>query len=173
LNITPGEPPAKETLILDLWALRTNRTPPEAKILGVGGAIPLLAGVVIVLAVRDPFGIPLVRIILAYAAVILAFLGGIHWGFASAALARSTVELDAPRILGLSVLPPLASCVGVVLPTAFGALFLASAFILVLLLDRTSERLGYTPFWWMKLRVRLTVTVVLLLLLLAIVEFTR
>jgi hypothetical protein len=173
LNITPGGPPAKETLSLDLCALRTNRMPPEAKILGVGGLIPLLAGVVIVFSVRDPFGIPLAPIILAYAAVILAFLGGIHWGFASAALARSTVELDAPRILGLSVLPPLASCIGVVLPAAFAAVFLACAFTLVLLLDRASERLGYTPFWWMKLRVRLTSGVVLLLLLLAVTEFTR
>jgi hypothetical protein len=147
--------------------------PPEAKILGLGGVIPLVAGAVVVASVRDPFGIPLTHMLIAYAAVILAFLGGIHWGFASAALARSTVELDAPRILGLSVLPPLASCIGVVLPTAYGALFLACAFTLVLLLDRASEQLGYTPFWWMKLRLRLTVTVVLLLLLLAIAEFTR
>lgn len=166
------DPLSKEKLRLNLWALRINRMPPEAKILGAGGVIPLLAGVVILFSVHDPFGIPLARIILTYAAFILAFLGGIHWGFASAALARSTVELDAPRILGLSVLPGLASCVGQLLPAAVAALFLAVAFTLVLLLDRASERLGYTPFWWMKLRVRLTAAVVLLLLLLAIAEFT-
>jgi hypothetical protein len=173
LNIAAGGPPSKETLRLDLKVLRTNRTPPEAKLLGVGGAIPLLAGVVVVFSVRDPFGIPVARMLVAYAAVILAFLGGIHWGFASAAMARSAVELNAPRILGLSVLPPLASCIGVMLPPPFAALFLASAFTLVLLLDRASERLGYTPFWWMKLRIRLTVAVVFLLLLLATAEFIR
>ena len=58
-------------------------------------------------------------------------------------------------------------------PAAFAAVFLASAFTLVLLLDRASERLGYTPFWWMKLRIRLTLAVVFLLLLLAIAEFTH
>jgi len=158
---------------LDLWALRSNRMPPEARILGIGGVIPLLAGVVMVLAVREPFGIPVIRINLAYAAFILAFLGGIHWGFASAALASSVLELNAPRILALSVLPALASCVGVLLPDACAAVFLATAFASVLLLDRESGRLGYTPFWWLTLRVQLTLAVVILLLLLAFVELTR
>lgn len=168
-----GSRPPENGLSLDLWALRGNRMPPEAKIFGIGGIIPLLTGVVIVLAVREPFGIPVVRIVLAYAALILAFLGGIHWGFASAALAGSALELDAPRILALSVLPPLASGVGMLLPDAVAALFLAAAFASVLLLDRASERLGYTPFWWLTLRLRLTVAVVSLLLLLAIVDLTR
>ena len=168
-----GRRRSQNVIKLDLWALRGNRMPPEAKILGIGGIIPLLAGVVMVLAVREPFGVPVLRITLAYAAFILAFLGGIHWGFASAALAGSALELDAPRILGLSVLPALASCISVLLPGALAALFLAAAFASVLLLDRVCERLGYTPFWWLTLRVWLTTAVVPLLLLLGIAALTR
>lgn len=158
---------------MDLQALRANRMPPEAKLLGAGGVIPLLAGAIMVAAVREPFGISLTRPVLAYAAMILSFLGGIHWGFASAALAHNEVELNAPRILGLSVLPALAAWIAVLLPPAFAAPFLAVAFVLVLLLDRATDQLGFAPGWWMRLRIRLTLAVVVLLSLIFIAEISR
>ena len=158
---------------MDLQALRANRMPPEAKLLGAGGVIPLLAGAVMVSAVREPFGIPLIYPVLVYAAMILSFLGGIHWGFALAALARKGVELKAPRLLGLSVLPALAAWVAALLPPAYAAPFLAVGFAAVLLLDRKSDQLGYAPSWWMPLRFRLTMAVVTLLSLISIVEISR
>lgn len=156
---------------MELRARRLDRMPVEAKILGGGGAIPLLAGVAMAFAAPDPFGFPLVNTVLVYAALILSFLGGIHWGFASAALARDSVELNAPRILGLSILPPLAGWLALLLPAPVAALVLAASFAAVLLLDRATDRLGYVPDWWMRLRVRLTITVVFLLLLLASADF--
>jgi hypothetical protein len=158
---------------MDPLTLRGDRMPPEAKILGAGGVVPLLAGVVMAFAAAEPFGFPLVRTTLIYAAMILSFLGGIHWGFASAAFARNKVELSAPRILGLSVLPPLAGWVALLLPNTFAAPFLAASFASVLLLDRTTDRLGYAPGWWMRLRIRLTSAVVVLLLLLSFAEISR
>ena len=158
---------------MDLLALRGDRMPPEARILGAGGVIPLLAGIVMAFAAPEPFGFPLVRTILIYAAMILSFLGGIHWGFASAALARDAVELNAPRILGLSVLPALAGWVALFLSNALAAPLLAASFASVLLLDRATDRLGYVPRWWMRLRMRLTAAVVVLLLLLAVAEIIR
>lgn len=158
---------------MDPLTRRRDRMPLEAKILGAGGVIPLLAGVVMAFAAPEPFGFPVVRTTLIYAAMILSFLGGIHWGFASAAFARNAVELNAPRILGLSVLPPLAGWVALLLPNTLAAPLLAASFASVLLLDRATNRLGYVPGWWMRLRIRLTSVVVVLLLLLTLAAISR
>lgn len=158
---------------MDPLTKRRDRTPLEARILGAGGVIPLVAGVVMAFAAPEPFGFPLVRTTLVYAAMILSFLGGIHWGFASSALARNAVELNAPRILGLSVLPPLAGWVALLLPNTFAAPLLAACFASVLLLDRATDRLGYAPRWWMRLRIWLTSVVVVLLLLLSFAAISR
>jgi len=153
---------------MDSFASRTGKIPPEAKILGVGVLVPLVAGVAIHLAVPEPLGYPLAQTTLVYASMILSFIGGIHWGFASAAFARGPVGSAAPRLLGLSVLPPFIGLLVVLLPTFVAAPLLAVAFVGVLLLDRVSEGLGYAPDWWMRLRIQLTGGVVVLLVILTI-----
>lgn len=150
-------------------AARIHRLPVPAMVLGVSGAIPLLAGVSVALAAPTAFGFPLVQWVVVYAALVLSFLGGMHWGLASAVLARDPSELDAPKVLAFSVLPALVGWVAVFLPGRLAPAVLANAFIAILLLDRLIERLGYAPRWWMPLRVRLTAAVVALLLLLAMI----
>lgn len=150
-----------------------NPIPLEAQILGVGGLIPLVAGVAAHIATPEPFGFPLVRTILTYAALVLAFLGGIHWGFASSAFAHDANRSEATRVLALSVLPAFAGWIVVLLPAAIGAPILAVAFVWVLLLDRASAGLGYAPSWWMHLRIRLTAGVVILLLILGATGMLR
>ena len=158
---------------MDPLASRASQIPPEAQILGLGGIIPLLAGVVMHAAAPKALGFPLAQTILTYAALILSFLGGIHWGFASAAFARGPVGSAAPRLLGLSVLPAFIGWMVVLLPPIVAAPLLAVAFVGVLLLDRVSEGLGYAPDWWMRLRIRLTSGVVALLVILAITHTVR
>jgi Protein of unknown function (DUF3429) len=146
---------------------RRERIPPAAVVLGGAGLLPLIAGVLLAFAAPDMLGVRVVRVAEVYAALLLSFLGGMHWGLASAALARDPVKLEAPRILGLSVLPSLVGWIALFLPGQYGLLMLAFAFLAVLFLDRATEHLGYAPAWWMLLRIRLTAGVVLLMLLLA------
>jgi hypothetical protein len=153
---------------MNLDRSRIDRLPMPAIVLGVSGAIPLLAGVSVALAAPTAFGFPVVQWVVVYAALVLSFLGGMHWGLASAMLARDPLEVDATRVLALSVLPSLVGWVSVFLPGRLAPAVLAIAFIAVLLLDRLIERLGYAPGWWMPLRLRLTAAVVALLLLLSI-----
>ncbi|MFO1112608.1 MAG: DUF3429 domain-containing protein [Rhodospirillales bacterium] len=153
---------------MDSRASGTTRIPPEAKILGVGGLIPVVAGVAVHAAVPEPLGYPLAHTVVVYATLILSFIGGIHWGFASAAFARGPVGSAAPRLLGLSVLPAFVGLGVVLLPALAAAPLLAVAFVGVLLLDRVSEGLGYAPDWWMRLRIQLTGGIVVLLVILTI-----
>lgn len=158
---------------MDSHTSRTARIPPEAKILGVGGLIPLVAGVAVHAAVPQPLGYPLAQMLVDYATLILSFIGGIHWGFASAAFARGPVGSAAPRLLGLSVLPAFAGLLVLLLPTLVATPLLAVAFVGVLLLDRVSEGLGYAPDWWMQLRMQVTGGVVVLLAILTITQAIR
>lgn len=153
---------------MDSLASRTAQIPPEAKILGLGGLVPLVAGVAVHAAMPEPLGYPLAQTVLAYATLILSFIGGIHWGFASAAFARGPVGSAAPRLLGLSVLPAFVGLLVLLLPSLVAAPLLAVAFVGVLLLDRVSEGLGYAPDWWMRLRIQLTGGIIVLLLILTI-----
>jgi hypothetical protein len=110
------------------------------------------------LRARSLFGL------LAYGAVILSFLGGIHWGLAIApAAARGDHSIDA-RHLGVSVVPSLAGWLALLLRDHGGVAILAAAFTASLFVDIMSTRQGQSPAWYPRLRVPLTVIVVASLL---------
>lgn len=130
--------------------------PPVAAALGYAGAIPFLAGAAAVsVALLPPT--PL----LAYGAVILAFMGGIHWGLGMPGSNPNG------RRLGLSVVPPLLGWAALLLGGRPGLLLLAAAFLGLLVLDMATTRSGLAPPWYPTLRVPLTGLVVASLLLAA------
>jgi hypothetical protein len=129
--------------------------PRPALILGFAGLVPLAGSLLIVMFGQTPAQ-HLVgeRIFLAYAATILAFLGGVRWG---AALAN-----PGWRPLLLAVAPSL---------IAFGALLLdrdpalavfALTFAVVGAADVGRRATAEWPAWYRRLRIRLTIGVVAL-----------
>lgn len=144
--------------------------PLPAIILGSAGVVPLALGVIMAAVTPDVFGLPLIRIAIVYAAVILSFLGGMYWGMASSALVARPGASEPPGILGWSVVPALLGWIAAFLPPPVGASALAVMFIAVLLLDRRCVLLRYVPGWWMRLRIGLTAAMVVVLLLLAVVS---
>lgn len=140
-----------------------TQIPKSALILGLAGVIPFFWGALTVIS--DPLGTwsaqslggrftgPYVQ--LFYGAVILSFMSGVLWGFA-------TKESGARAATGyaLSVLPALWAFFftggG---PTSAG-LNLIIGFTGLLMLDYQFWRWGLAPPWWMSLRVLLTALVV-------------
>lgn len=135
-----------------------NRTtlPPFAVMLGVAGVIPFLVCSVGVLALRGGDAERVLLALMAYGATILAFLGGVHWGFA-----LPTPDAPGPRQvprlrLGLGVLPSLAGWLALVLPLVaaaeLGLALLAIAFVgLVAVEARGTERgLLSRPYMWLR-----------------------
>lgn len=140
---------------------RTARVPRMAMVLGAAGALPFLA-----LSVFSPFIDGSLRghatvALTAYGAVILSFLGGIHWGLAIAAIPKRSEEGRLFRRLGCSVAPALIGWIAFLMPPTVSLSVLAVAFIAVLYLDVTASRNGEAPDWYPRLRVPLTVVVVL------------
>ena len=93
-------------------------------------------------------------LLLLYGTVILSFMSGVVWGFATRAEGRRAAVL-----YGLSTLPALWA-----VAFGFSTLLLALGFLGLLLLDRHAQRAGLAPPWWMRLRLLLTVLVVACLL---------
>lgn len=89
---------------------------------------------------------------LTWGPVVLAFLSGVLWGFATKAEGR-----EAAIAYTLSVIPVLWGFVMVSDASDTSAIFLAAGFVGLLLLDATFQAWGLAPRWWLRLRVMLTV----------------
>ena len=140
-------------------------------ILGIVGLAPFLWGALTlgssdlatwsVLTLGTRFSGPFLP--LSYGQIILAFMSGILWGFASRTHgSRAAVGYT------LSVLPVIWVFVMVGSGPASSAVYLIAGFIAVLGLDWSFWRQGLAPEWWMRLRILLTLVVVACLSLLVI-----
>ena len=141
-----------------------NHVPPSAAWLGGLGALPFIG-----LAGAAPYldSAPrmfVVHAFVTYGAVILSFLGGVHWGLAIGT--RSNADDPALRNrLIVSVIPSLAAWVAVLFPAKTGLLLLASSITAMLWVDIRATRAGNAPRWYPKLRIPLTCVVVAALLI--------
>jgi hypothetical protein len=91
---------------------------------------------------------------LTYGTVILSFMSGVLWGFATKAEGGAAAVAYA-----LSVIPALWAFVMVSDASDTSTIFLAAGFVGLLLLDAMFQAWGLAPRWWLRLRVMLTVVV--------------
>ncbi|NHB76191.1 DUF3429 domain-containing protein [Rhodobacter calidifons] len=139
-----------------------TRIPRPALLLGLAGLIPFLwsAATHLSPALSGMAGQWLSPMFLgayvglSYGTVILAFMSGVLWGFATRAEGR-----EATLAYTLSVIPALWAFFMVTDASDTSAIFLAAGFVGLLLLDATFQAWGLAPRWWLRLRVMLTVVV--------------
>jgi hypothetical protein len=141
--------------------------PRAALILGLAGLIPFFWGALTILLpdlglwgqmqLGGRFVGPYVQ--LFYGAIILAFMSGVLWGFATKATGPA-----ATAGYVLSVIPALWAFFMTGGGPTTAAVNLIVGFLALLLLDWHFWRLDLAPRWWMHLRVLLTTLVVLTLL---------
>lgn len=134
--------------------------PKPAAMLGFAGAVPFVAGgvgtLIPALAIVGPAAL------LTYGAVILSFLGGVHWGLAMSG------ERASFGPLGASVVPSLVGWAALLIGERLGMILLALAFAGLLAFDLSLVRRLRAPAWYGALRRPLTLIVVTCLLLAAI-----
>ena len=132
------------------------RIPLPARVLGLGGLLPFAFGAVMVwcpLEAVSEFG---TRLLGAYGALILSFLGGVRWGRLLGGGEREAARLERWLPLSLSVLPSLVAWVALLLPPAGMFALLATGLVLQYLLDRDASESGELPRWYGRLRLILT-----------------
>lgn len=137
---------------------RTASTPTIVAWLGYTGLIPFV-GLTIAAMLSGTAHAWLDRALLDYAAVILSFVGALHWGFA-----MSLPNLDPRLQRGLfawSVVPSLCAWLLLLLPQRVAAIGFIIGFAAHLLRDLKLARLTALPRWYMPLRLRLTTVAIL------------
>ncbi len=143
-----------------------SRAERPGRLLGYGGLIPFVIGVFVAALAPQPLHEQAVAATLVYGAVILSFIGAVHWGIA---LIRDQRPWG---VMVGSVLPALlgavAAAIGVTESPGVGALLLAAGFAAWYGYERVADPGVAFPPWYRRLRMHLTATVCLLLLLLAL-----
>ncbi|SHE56020.1 Protein of unknown function [Modicisalibacter ilicicola DSM 19980] len=128
-------------------------------LLGIAGLVPFLAGAIIVFVAPVLWQALAIKAFIFYSAVILSFLGGIHWGVAMGQEVSDTRGFK-DRLL-LSMVPSLLAWPALLLDYDDAALVLMIGFLLVRLYERQRSVAASLPAWYQRLRSLLTAIVVL------------
>jgi hypothetical protein len=140
-----------------------SRLPPLAVVLGIAGLIPFFACALATLQADPGTGQTAAIALISYGAVILSFLGGVHWGF----VIEGAKEAGERRRLTLGVVPALvgwsAVLLGITAHAIIGIAVLVAAFIAAAVVEQRGRRTEMVPRGYMILRWALTVVVALLL----------
>ena len=129
--------------------------PRSAAWLGFGGLLPFV-GLALTAFIDRHHGIVWADALVAYGAVILSFVGALHWGFAMVLGGLSDTERTHRFVW--SVVPSLLAWPAVLLPMAGGAALLIVGFAAHLAQDLRLASRAALPAWYLPLRWRLTVT---------------
>ena len=135
-----------------------------AHMLGYAGLIPF-----IVFSIGSWIEIPYldnaVTILVAYAAIILSFMGAIHWG-----MAMSKTDNQQNKYYISSVIPALVAWISLLMPELYALMILLVGFSLLLSYDLAVEKSQGFPRWYAPMRIRLTF-IVLLSLIIALLSY--
>jgi len=144
---------AKEIMML---ALRDPNMPFSARWLGFGGLLPFVG--LALAAVIDPARVSFWnQALMAYGAIILSFVGALHWAFAMTASGLSEPERTGRFVW--SVMPALIAWAALLVSAVsvlFAVVLLLAGFWLHYLQDRVLARRADLPAWYLPLRLALT-----------------
>jgi hypothetical protein len=140
--------------------------PRYVALLGYGGLLPFI-GLALLIAFSVEYRPLGTSALVAYGAVILSFVGALHWGFAMT-LQGMSAEQRRNRFLW-SVIPSLIAWPATLLPVPLGCLLLIVGFVAHYWQDRKLVQALSLPAWYLPLRVQLTSVASICLLISAIV----
>lgn len=145
-----------------------GRTPATALMLGFAGLIPFVWAALLVVGFMPQTSLPIPKVLLGdgkllmirYGGIILPFMAGVLWGFATNARGAQAIAAYC-----LSVLPALWWFFMPGTGVSSALINLITGFIGVLIIDFAFSKWELTPSWWISLRVQLTTVVVICLLI--------
>jgi hypothetical protein len=138
--------------------MRQSSMPTAVGMLGYGGLIPFI-GLATLANIEPSHGILYRGALLLYGAVILSFVGAIHWGVAM--MVTDLNDQDRRAAYVWSVIPALMAWMTYILSPITAALVLVLGFLLQYWRDATLARKIAWPVWYLPLRIRLTLVAIL------------
>jgi hypothetical protein len=144
-----------------MYQIRSMSPPTHVAVLSYGGLIPFVS--LCALEWIQPLYVNLWHEALcAYGAVILSFVGALHWGFA---MLSNGLQPRARRYAYIwSVVPSLISWIALLIPPFIGSLLLVACLLVHYGFDVRMVKATVLPGWYLPLRWRLTVVAVMSIL---------
>jgi hypothetical protein len=151
-----------------------HRLPPLAIVLGVAGLIPFIGCGIAAISANEALGPRALAALIGYGAVILAFLGGVHWGLVLAPRPADSATPPVARenlLLLLGVVPSLIGWVALVLaPTiapdaALAVLILGFLATVITEWRMRRQEIVPTAYLWLRWALSLVVVVTLVTVL--------
>jgi Protein of unknown function (DUF3429) len=134
--------------------MQDRNVPSVAAWLGGLGLLPFVACAMIAVFSSGALKAFSVTALVGYAAVILSFLGGVHWGTAIGQ-GHSFNRQVPPRLI-VSVLPAVLAWPLMLMPPTRACIPLAGAVIAMCCVDVYLSRWGFAPPWYPRLRIPLS-----------------
>lgn len=134
--------------------------PPIVNWLGYGGLLPFVA--LAVAAWVDGSNSLWRNALLAYGAVILSFVGALHWGFAMSLSGISTKQKTLSFVW--SVVPALMAWIALLMTSKYAIAMLVAGFLTHFWQDQRLVQVANLPVWYLPLRMRLTLVACIALL---------
>ena len=123
---------------------------PPSRLLGYAGLLPFAGAAALAVLGPPSWRASALAALVAYGAVILSFLGAVHWGIALRAPAGEAPAAG-PR-LGLGVAPALVAWIALLLPTRPGLALLAAGVVAVAAVETAAAKRGLMPESYLRLR---------------------
>lgn len=137
-----------------------NARPAVVALLGYGGLLPFV-GTALLCWLEPGHRGWWIEMLLSYGAVILSFVGALHWGFAMVHPATSGRPMNG--MYAWSVMPSLLGWAALLVAPAAGATLLIAGFLVQYRQDLRLARVLPLPAWYLPLRLQLTVVACLCL----------
>lgn len=130
----------------------TARAPAPAVLIGAAGLVPFvgLAALTAFVPASSAFSR---EALLHYGAIILAFVGALHWGYA---VRRAAHGISAWIQYGWSVVPALVAWATLQMPVSAGLRLQAAMLVACFAIDHALQRIDPSPRWLLRLRAVLT-----------------
>lgn len=151
---------------IQMNVLSLTSPPRHVALLGYGGLLPFIGLALLILGFSE-HRLLWATALVTYGAVILSFVGALHWGFAMTAQGMS-IEQRRDRFIW-SIIPALIAWAATLLPLSWGCLLLVVGFVVHVWQDRQLLQVVSLPAWYLPMRLRLTSVASVCLLLGAVV----
>ncbi|MFT5394907.1 MAG: hypothetical protein ACI85N_000086 [Gammaproteobacteria bacterium] len=133
----------------------TDKTKNIIYCLSYGGLLPFVTTLVGIYSSSKELSSYSMIAFVSYGAVILGFVGAVHWGF----LLKTDSMQRQGLLLSISVLPGLIGWLALISDLPVALLMFFIAYPLLFVYEKFSELNSLLPVWYMQMRFRLTIVV--------------
>ncbi|MEO8627752.1 MAG: DUF3429 domain-containing protein [Betaproteobacteria bacterium] len=145
-------------------------TPKTPFWLGTAGLVPFVVITSALWALPEAYAPALLFWLTSYAAIVLSFIGAVHWG--AAMLHPSMPEHEQGVFMTWSIVPAIVAWVTLLMPVKTGLLLLIATYVIQFAADRQFAQRFTLPLWYLRMRAGLT-SVAVLCLVMALAQLAR